>query len=108
MPEPEPLVRAGDRVTLAPADYEGGLRPITLDVSQASTDVPWCEWIFMMGAEASASPDRDGRLVSARAFKQALRRPGVVTRGQPPGPHPGLVELARRNPERYPHLWAWT
>ena len=110
MPEPEsePLVRAGDRVTLAPTDHLGGRRPLTIDVAKVNPDMPWCDWILIVGAEASDRPDRDGMPVSARVFKKALRRPGVVARGQPTGPYPGLVELARRNREHYPHRWTRT
>ncbi|MDG4763252.1 hypothetical protein O7632_03880 [Solwaraspora sp. WMMD406] len=76
-------LRPGDVVDVRAADHLDGLRPVRLTVAEVGPDVPWQSWIIVMGPEISDDPERSGTLVMVRPYKDALVRPGVLTRHEP-------------------------
>ncbi|MDG4765219.1 hypothetical protein O7632_14105 [Solwaraspora sp. WMMD406] len=73
----------GDVVDLRAADHLDGLRPVRLEVGEVGPDVSWQSWINLLGKEISDDPNRNGKLVMVRPYKDALRRPGTLTQRDP-------------------------
>ncbi|MFV2022078.1 hypothetical protein [Micromonospora sp. LOL_023] len=92
MPEPAPpvVVCPGDLVALRQCDHLDGRRPIRLRVEEVWPSPDWRSWVTLYGREInSEDPDRDGAIVSVRAYRDALARNGAVTKPfDPPGREP--------------------
>ncbi|WFE27137.1 hypothetical protein O7623_28465 [Solwaraspora sp. WMMD791] len=80
MPEPTPLACPGDLVALRQCDHVDADRPVRLRVTEIWPSPEEHSWVRIDGWEIDPDDtDRDGKAVSVRAYKDALRRPGTVT-----------------------------
>ncbi|WP_326550822.1 hypothetical protein [Micromonospora sp. NBC_01813] len=96
----DPLVCPGDLVALRQCDHLDGLRPIRLRVIEVWPAPPARSWVTLTGREINdGEPDRDGKAVTVRPYKDALARPGAVTRSSPGAGNP-IVAPASGDPDR--------
>ena len=78
---PEVEICPGDLVALRQCDHLDGLRPVRLRVIEVWPSDSRRSWVLLYGKEVSPEDaDRDGVAVSVRAYKDALARPGAVTK----------------------------
>lgn len=84
-PGAELLVCPGDLVALRQCDHLDGKRPVRLRVAEVWPSPEWRSWVSLYGREVSEDPDLNGKAVGVQAYKDALRRPGAVTRSPPTG-----------------------
>ncbi|MFV2012826.1 MULTISPECIES: hypothetical protein [unclassified Micromonospora] len=80
MSDTEPPVCPGDLVALRQCDHVDGDRPVRLRVEEIWPSPEWLSWVTLYGREISDDPQRHGNITSVRAYRDALRRPGIVTR----------------------------
>ena len=84
----EPLVCPGDLVALRQCDHLDGLRPVRLRVIEVWPSPQWRSWVMLTGYEIDDDPDRHGKTVSVRPYKDALKRPGTVAKSTPGAGNP--------------------
>jgi len=84
MPDDEALVCPGDLVALRQCDHVDADRPVRLRVEEVWPSPEWFSWVTLYGREVSDDPRRHGSITSVRAYRDALRQPGAVTRTPAP------------------------
>ncbi|MFY1694455.1 hypothetical protein [Solwaraspora sp. WMMA2101] len=80
MPDGEVQVCPGDLVALRQCDHLDADRPVRLRVEEVWPSPEWLSWVTLHGREISEDPQRHGTVVAVRAYRDALCRPGIVTR----------------------------
>ena len=65
---------------LRQCDHLDGKRPVQLRAVEVWPAPEWRSWVSLYGKEISDDPDLNGKAVGVQAYKDALKRPGAVTK----------------------------